>query len=111
MVVLDEDSNVGARGVSSRGVSYSQKSLEIFARLGIYTPVVEKGVSWSVGRVYAGHEQLYEFDLAGSTSSSSQPAFINLQQFYVEAFLVERAVQLPQVDLRWQSRVRGCQQI
>ena len=54
VVVLDDDNSVGARGVSSRGVCYSQKSLEIFARLGIYSRVLEKGVTWSVGRIYSG---------------------------------------------------------
>jgi 3-(3-hydroxy-phenyl)propionate hydroxylase len=112
VVVLDEDNSVGARGASSRGVSYSQKSLEIFARLGIYPRVLEKGVTWSVGRVYSGSEQLYEFDLArdGHMCASAQPAFINLQQFYIEAFLIERAVQLAHVDLRWRSRVDACEQ-
>ena len=45
---------MGARGVSSRGVCYAQKSLEIFARLGIYPRMLEKGVTWSVGRVFCG---------------------------------------------------------
>jgi 3-(3-hydroxy-phenyl)propionate hydroxylase len=112
VVLLDEDRTVGARGASSRGVCYSQKSLEIFARLGIYTPVLEKGVSWSVGRSFAGNEQIYHFDLASGVpaNSSAQPSFINLQQFYVESFLVERAAQLPGIDLRWQSRVVACEQ-
>ena len=112
VVLLDEDSTVGARGASSRGVCYSQKSLEIFARLGIYRRLHEKGVSWSVGRSFAGDEQIYHFDLAADrqANSSAQPSFINLQQFYVESFLVERATQLPNLDIRWQSRVVGCEQ-
>jgi 3-(3-hydroxy-phenyl)propionate hydroxylase len=112
VVVLDEDDTVGARGASSRGVCYSQKSLEIFARLGVYPRLREKGVSWSVGRSYAGDEQLYQFDLAAipQASLSAQPSFINLQQFYVESFLVDRAAQMPSVDIRWESRVIGCEQ-
>ena len=35
-VLLDEDNTVGVKGASSRGICYTQKSLEIFHRLGIY---------------------------------------------------------------------------
>ena len=35
------------------------------------------------------------------------PAFINLQQYYAEAFLLERARQLPGIDIRWRNRVVG----
>src|SRR6195256_2713389 len=38
------------------------------------------------------------------------PAFINLQQFYAEAYLVERAAQLPEIDLRCRSRVSAREQ-
>src|SRR5688500_11739261 len=87
VVLLDEDRTVGARGASSRGVCYAQKSLEIFARLGVYPRLREKGVSWSVGRSYAGDDQIYHFDLASDprANCSAQPNFINLQQFYVES--------------------------
>ena len=112
VVLVDDDKTVGVRGASSRGVCYSQKSLEIFARLGIYPHVREKGVSWNIGRSYAGEDQIYHFDLAAGAQAncSAQPSFINLQQFYVESFLVERAKQMPAVELRWQSRVESCEQ-
>ena len=112
VVVLDEDDTVGVRGASSRGICYSRKSLEIFSRLGIYGRMREKGVSWTIGRTFAGDEQVYEFDLAAEADEqwSRQPAFINLQQFYVESYLVDRARQIPGVDLRWQSRVTACEQ-
>src|SRR6195256_378039 len=38
------------------------------------------------------------------------PAFINLQQFYAEAYLVERAAQLPEIELRWRNKVAGLEQ-
>jgi len=108
-VVLDEDDTVGVRGAASRGICYAQKSLEIFARLGIYTRMREKGIEWSVGRTFAGTDEVYSFDLRTQRThdASEQPAFINLQQFYVEWFLVDRLYELATVDLRWRSRVVG----
>ena len=82
-VLLDEDNTVGAKGASSRGICYTQKSLEIFQRLGIYERIAAKGIQWSVGRTFAGKDEVYSFDLRqqsgyafpanrpSSTSSSS----------------------------------------
>jgi 3-(3-hydroxy-phenyl)propionate hydroxylase len=108
-VVLDEDNTVGVKGASSRGICYTQKSLEIFHRLGIYERIAAKGIQWSVGRTFAGHDEVYSFDLRQQSSFqlSAQPPFINIQQFYIEGFLVERIHELGGVDLRWCSRVTG----
>ncbi len=111
-VVLDEDNSVGVKGASSRGICYTQKSLEIFHRLGIYDRIAAKGIQWSVGRTFAGHDEVYSFDLRQQSSFqlSAQPPFINIQQFYIEGFLVERIYELGGVDLRWGSRVTGFRQ-
>ncbi len=103
-VVLDEDDTVGVKGASSRGICYAQKSLEIFERLGIYERIRAKGITWSVGRTFSGRDELYAFNLKDD-SASEQPPFINLQQFYLEWFLVDRIVELGGTDLRWKSRV------
>jgi 3-(3-hydroxy-phenyl)propionate hydroxylase len=106
VVLLDEDDTVGVRGASSRGIVYAQKTLEIFDRLGIYRRIAEKGVTWSVGKVLADDDVLYSFD-AAQGSLSRQPPFINLQQFYVEWYLVDRLRELPEAELRWRNRVTG----
>ena len=105
-VVLDDDNTVGVRGASSRGIVYAQKTLEIMDRLGIYERIRAKGAVWSVGKTLAGHDVVYEFD-AGSASDSKQPPFINLQQFYLEWFMVDRIVELGRTDLRWLTKVTG----
>ncbi len=111
-VLLDEDNTVGVKGASSRGICYTQKSLEIFERLGLYDRIAAKGVQWSVGRTFAGQHEVYSFDLRQQSAYnlSSQPPFINIQQFYIEAFLVERIRQLGYVNLRWCSRVTAFEQ-
>ena len=115
-VLLDEDNTVGVKGTSSRGICYAQKSLEVFKRLGIYERIAAKGVQWSVGRTFAGKDEVYAFDLRQqqSHSLSQQPPFINIQQFYVEGFLVEQlyspAPEDRLVDVRWSHRVTGFEQ-
>ena len=115
-VVLDEDNTVGVKGASSRGICYTQQSLEIFARLGIYERIAAKGVAWQVGRTFAGEDEVYSFDLRQRSqfSASCQPPFINIQQFYIEMYLVDRILELNQVkpltDLRWCNKVIGFSQ-
>jgi 3-(3-hydroxy-phenyl)propionate hydroxylase len=108
-VVLDDDNTVGVRGASSRGIVYAQKTLEVMDRLGIYERIAKKGVRWSVGKTLAGNEVVYEFD-AATTSDSRQPPFVNLQQFYLEWFLVERVMELGLTDLRWKNKVTAFSQ-
>jgi 3-(3-hydroxy-phenyl)propionate hydroxylase len=111
-VLLDEDNTVGVKGASSRGICYTQKSLEIFHKLGIYEAIVKRGIQWSVGRTFAGEAEVYSFDLRAQAGFdlSTQPPFINIQQFYVEGFLVERIYALGHIDLRWKSRVTAFEQ-
>ena len=103
-VLLDEDDTVGVRGASSRGICSAQKTLEIFERLGIYERMAAKGITWSFGRTFSGDEEVYNFNMK-TDSLSAQPPFINLQQFYVEWFLVDRINELGACDLRWKNRV------
>ena len=108
-VLLDDDNTVGVRGLASRGITYAQKTLEIFQRLGIYQRVKAKGVEWSHGKTLADRDVVYSFDLA-ATSVSAQPPFINIQQFYIEWFFVDRIDELGLTDLRWSNKVVGVTQ-
>ena len=111
-VLLDEDNTVGVKGASSRGICYTQKSLEIFHKLGIYEAIAKKGIQWSVGRTFAGEDEVYSFDLRAQSNFnlSAQPPFINIQQFYIEGYLVERILEIGHVDIRWSSRVTAFSQ-
>ncbi len=111
-IVLDEDNTVGVKGASSRGICYTQKSLEIFHRLGVYERIARKGIQWSVGRTFAGEDEVYSFDLKQQSgyNLSIQPPFINIQQFYIEGYLVERIRELGVAQLRWNNRVTGFEQ-
>jgi 3-(3-hydroxy-phenyl)propionate hydroxylase len=101
VLVLDEDDTVS---VGSRAICWSKRTLEILDRLGCGERLVEKGVGWNVGRVFFRDEQLFQFDLLPEPGHR-RPAFINLQQYYVEQFLVERMAELPLAELRWRNKV------
>ena len=101
VVVLDDDQTVS---VGSRAVCYAKRTLEILDRLGCGQPVVDRGISWSRGRVFLREREVFGFDLLPETGHA-RPAFVNLQQYHFEEVLVARAAQLPLLDLRWRNRV------
>lgn len=98
-----------ALSTGSRAICFAKRTLEIFDRLGCADRMVDKGVSWKVGRVYFGAEEVYRFDLLPE-SGHERPAFINLQQYYVEGYLVKRAAAVPGIELRWHNKVVGLTQ-
>ena len=103
VVLLDNDCSLS---VGSRAICFAKRTLEIFDRIGCGEPMVKKGVSWKVGKVFFRDAQVYEFDLL-TEAGHERPAFINLQQYYVEGYLAQRAAQLPLIDLRWMHKVVG----
>jgi len=106
VLLVDEDDTVS---VGSRAICWSKRTLEILDRLGCGERLVQKGVGWNVGRVFFRDEEVYEFNLLPG-EGHRRPAFINLQQYWVEQFLVERLGELAQAELRWRSKVVGVRQ-
>ncbi len=106
VVLLDDADRIGE---GSRAICFSKRSLEFWDRLGIGQRMVDKGVVWSVGKIFHGASQLYQFDLLPE-QGHKRPAFINLQQFHAEAYLVDRVQELSAIDLRWRNKVIGLEQ-
>ena len=106
VLLLDDADRIGE---GSRAICFSKRSLEFWDRLGVGDRMVDKGVVWSVGRIFHGDQQLYQFNLLPE-QGHKRPAFINLQQFYAEAYLVDRVEQLPSISLRWRNKVVALEQ-
>ena len=100
-VVLDDNNTVS---IGSRAVCYAKRPLEIWDRLGVGERMVEKGVNWKVGKVFFKDDLVYSFDLLPEPGHK-MPAMINLQQYYLEEYLVEACGETPLVDLRWKHKL------
>ena len=53
--------------------------------------MVEKGITWEQGEVYLRDQAIYRFNLQPEPGHKF-PAFVNLQQYYVEEYLYERCL-------------------
>ncbi len=102
VLLFDEDDSVS---VGSRAVCYAKRALEVLDRLGVGQPMCDKGVSWNVGRTFLQEEEVYQFNLVPD-AGHKRPGMINLQQYYLEEELVNRALELG-VDIRWKCKVTG----
>src|SRR5579863_629732 len=103
VVLIDDADRIGE---GSRGICWSKRTLEILDRLGIGEHLVAQGVTWKLGKVFRGDELLFSFDLLPE-EGHKMPAFINLQQYYLEKALVDRALELHSLELRWKHRLTG----
>lgn len=106
VVLLDDDDRLST---GSRAICFSKRTLEISDRLGIGERLVDKGVTWNAGKVFLRDAMLYSFDLLPERGHH-RPAFINLQQYYFEGYLLDRARALPEIEIRWKNRVAGVTQ-
>ncbi|MEK6293368.1 MAG: FAD-dependent oxidoreductase, partial [Paraburkholderia tropica] len=72
VVLVDDDCTLST---GSRAICFSKRSLDIFDRLGCGERMVEKGVSWNVGKVFRKDELVYTFNLLPE-SGHHRPAFV-----------------------------------
>lgn len=101
-VVLDDNNTVS---IGSRAVCYAKRPLEVWDRLGCAKPMVERGISWHVGKVFFKEDLAYQFDLLPE-KHHKMPAMINLQQYYLEEYLIERTKDFgDDIDLRWKHKL------
>jgi 3-(3-hydroxy-phenyl)propionate hydroxylase len=101
VLLLDNDHRLST---GSRAICFAKRTLEIWDRLGVGDAAVAEGVCWNVGRVFLRDQPVYRFDLLPEPGHQ-RPAFINLQQYVVEGLLVQRALQQPNLEIRWLNRV------
>lgn len=104
VVLLEKGTSVSD---GSRSICQAKRTLEIWDRLDAAGPMVERGITWNSGKVFLGDDLLYGFDLLPETGHK-MPAFINLQQYHVENYLIERLRALGG-QIRWQHEVVDCQ--
>lgn len=92
----------------SKAICFSKRSLDILDRLGVCEQAVRKGVTWNVGKVFwgAGDDPIYQFDML-PVKDQKRPGFINIQQYYIEEYLLDGCQALPNIDIRWGHAVRA----
>ena len=102
-IILDDDNKVS---IGSRAICWSKRALEVLDRLGCGERMLDKGVTWNLGKVFFGddHDPVYIFNML-EEEDQQFPGFINLQQYYVEEYLIDEIKQRELTEIRWENEV------
>ena len=97
--------------VGSRAICLSRRTLEILERLGALAPFQEKGLAWTGGRSFHRSEEVLHFTMPHDQDQRLAP-MTNLQQYYIEQFLLDAAAKCDPklLQVRWGTRVEGLHQ-
>jgi 3-(3-hydroxy-phenyl)propionate hydroxylase len=104
VLLLDNDDTVS---IGSRGVCYAKRTLEVLDRMGLRRACVDKGVSWNVGRTFFGEGEVFNFNLRPQ-EGHQRPGMINLQQYYLEEYLVSAPASCPTWRCALRTRSSAC---
>ena len=83
--------------------------MEIIQQAGVAAPFLAKGLPWSDGRSFYRGQEVYRMVLPHDADDRFLPG-LNLQQQYIEQYLVEAVQRSPLIELRWGSKVVAVQQ-
>ncbi len=105
-VVLDDKDTVNE---GSRAICIARHSVECLQQLGLADRFEEKALAWTSGTSYYRGKPVYRLQMPHSDTDRYYPMY-NLQQQYIEKFLIDEAHGNKLIDLRWQSRVTDVEQ-
>lgn len=105
-VILDDKNTVND---GSRAICIARHSMEILQQLDIAERFEEKALPWTHGTSYYHEHPVYRLEMPHSEDQRFHPMY-NLQQQYIEKFLIDKAQAEQRIDLRWQSKVVGVSQ-
>ncbi|MEG2049875.1 MAG: FAD-dependent monooxygenase, partial [Comamonas sp.] len=105
-VVLESELQVSE---GSRAIVFTRRSMEILQQVGVAHRVTETGLPWCYGNsIYRG-QRVYRMENARADDDRFFP-MINLQQQFLEEYLVEAVEANPLIELRWGNRVNKVEQ-
>jgi 3-(3-hydroxy-phenyl)propionate hydroxylase len=101
-VVLESELQVSE---GSRAIVFTRRSMEILQQVGVANRVTESGLPWRFGNSYYRGQRVFRMEAPHDDDDRFFP-MINLQQQYLEEYLVEAALANPLIDFRWGNRVK-----
>lgn len=105
-VILDSEVQVSE---GSRAIVYTRRSMEILQQAGVARRIAEIGLPWRFGNSYYRGQRVFRMEAPHDEDSRFYP-MINLQQQYLEEFLLEEVCRSGLVEVRWGNRLIGLSQ-
>jgi 3-(3-hydroxy-phenyl)propionate hydroxylase len=88
----------------SRAIVFTRRSMEILQQADVAEAVAARGLAWTHGNSFFRGQRVFRMEAPFPDDDRFAP-LTNLQQQFVEQFLVEAAAREPLIELRWGHKV------
>ena len=100
-VVLESELQVSQ---GSRAIVFTRRSMEILQQVGVADRMTENGLPWRFGNSYYRGQRVFRMEAPHDPDDRFFP-MINIQQQYMEEYLLEACQANPLIDFRWGNKV------
>ena len=100
-VVLESELQVSE---GSRAIVFTRRSMEILQQAGVADRVSANGLPWRYGNSFYRGQRVFRMEAPHDEDDRFFP-MINLQQQYLEEYLIDAVAAEPLIEMRWGNRV------
>jgi 3-(3-hydroxy-phenyl)propionate hydroxylase len=100
-VVLEAERQVSE---GSRAIAFTRRSMEILQQVGVAHHITANGLPWNCGNSFYRGQRVFRMENPHDADDRFFP-LINIQQQYIEQYLVEACAAKPLIELRWGNKL------
>ena len=93
----------------SRAIVFTRRSMEILQQVGVADRMLDNGLPWQFGNSYYRGQRVFRMEAPHDTDDRYGP-MLNIQQQYMEQYLLEACAASPLIDLRWGNKLESVAQ-
>ncbi len=88
----------------SRAIVFTRRSMEILQQVGVAHRITENGLPWRFGNSHYRGQKVFRLEAPHDADDRFFP-MINIQQQYLEEYLVDACAASPLIELRWGNKL------
>lgn len=93
----------------SRAIVFTRRSMEILQQIGVAGLMTENGLPWRFGNSYYRGQHVFRMEAPHNPDERFFP-MLNIQQQYMEEYLLNACAANPLIDFRWGNKVVSVEQ-
>lgn len=90
----------------SRAIVFTRRSLEILQQVGVADRIVREGLPWRCGSSFYRGQRVFRMEAPCAEDDRFAP-MTNIQQQYLEEYLLDACAAEPLIELRWGNKLVG----
>ncbi|RDJ98090.1 FAD-dependent monooxygenase [Cupriavidus lacunae] len=94
----------------SRAIVFTRRSMEILQQVGVADRMTENGLPWRFGNSYYAGQLVFRMEAPHDGDDRFFP-MLNIQQQYMEEYLIDACRANPLIDFRWGNKVVNVEQV